>query len=195
MPLRCPCFFRRTWVIHGCNPVTQARGRDQHSGLWVPCLNPSPRSFKAFLVILLQRQQPHHRCHHCRCANVWSLTACSLFFSPAQSFGTHIQLRFNCSFAMDRIERPTVIPVENETKSSASRVTVEGKTITYRMTVLQQPVRARACGQGAKCSSTSSFPEQAMCTDLATQHRPTAAQLIHHPLLNSKYSRAMMSRT
>lgn len=96
---------------------------------------------------------------------------------------------------MDRIERPTVIPVENETKSSASRVTVEGKTITYRMTVLQQPVRARACGQGAKCSSTSSFPEQAMCTDLATQHRPTAAQLIHHPLLNSKYSRAMMSRT
>ena len=55
---------------------------------------------------------------------------------------------------MERIEQgPGVLSVDNETKSSTTRTTVEGKTITYRMTVLQQPVRARACGQGAKCEN------------------------------------------
>lgn len=52
---------------------------------------------------------------------------------------------------MDRMDRSVVIPVDNETESSTSRVTIDGRTITYKMTVLQQPVRARACGQGAKC--------------------------------------------
>ncbi|KAF2209186.1 hypothetical protein CERZMDRAFT_70332, partial [Cercospora zeae-maydis SCOH1-5] len=51
------------------------------------------------------------------------------------------------------MERPTVIPVDNETKSSISRTTAEGRLLTYEMTVLQQPVRARACGQGAKSSA------------------------------------------
>jgi len=52
---------------------------------------------------------------------------------------------------MDQMERANVIPVANETKSSASRMTAEGKQIKYCMTVLQQPLRARACGAGAKC--------------------------------------------
>ncbi|KAK4542711.1 hypothetical protein LTR36_006283 [Oleoguttula mirabilis] len=45
------------------------------------------------------------------------------------------------------------IPVDNETNSSASRSTRDGKQITYRLSVLQQPMRARACGSGAKSSA------------------------------------------
>ncbi|USW49844.1 Putative velvet factor [Septoria linicola] len=51
------------------------------------------------------------------------------------------------------MDRPAVIPVDNETESSISRTTAEGRTLTYQMKVLQQPVRARACGQGAKSSA------------------------------------------
>ncbi|KAF2462405.1 velvet factor-domain-containing protein [Lineolata rhizophorae] len=47
----------------------------------------------------------------------------------------------------------TVVSVANETRSSASRITTEGKKITYQMTVIQQPERARACGSGAKSSA------------------------------------------
>jgi hypothetical protein len=47
-----------------------------------------------------------------------------------------------------------IIPVANETESSSSRITKEGKKITYRMRVIQQPERARACGSGAKCKSS-----------------------------------------
>jgi hypothetical protein len=45
------------------------------------------------------------------------------------------------------------IPVANETTSSSSRVTKEGKKITYSLHVIQQPERARACGSGAKSSA------------------------------------------
>ncbi|EME47645.1 velvet-like regulatory protein [Dothistroma septosporum NZE10] len=51
------------------------------------------------------------------------------------------------------MNRKTHIPVENETKSSATRTTNDGRAITYEMQVLQQPQRARACGQGAKSSA------------------------------------------
>ncbi|KAK7539882.1 velvet factor-domain-containing protein [Phyllosticta citribraziliensis] len=47
----------------------------------------------------------------------------------------------------------SIIPVPNETMSSSSRVTKEGKRITYSMQVIQQPERARACGSGAKSSA------------------------------------------
>ncbi|KAF2397098.1 hypothetical protein EJ06DRAFT_533291 [Trichodelitschia bisporula] len=46
-----------------------------------------------------------------------------------------------------------IIQVPNETHSSSSRITKEGKKITYRMDVIQQPERARACGSGAKSSA------------------------------------------
>jgi len=39
----------------------------------------------------------------------------------------------------------------NETEHSISRITREGKQITYKLSVMQQPERARACGAGAKC--------------------------------------------
>jgi hypothetical protein len=47
----------------------------------------------------------------------------------------------------------SIIPVSNETTSSSSRVTKEGKRITYALQVIQQPERARACGSGAKSSA------------------------------------------
>lgn len=47
----------------------------------------------------------------------------------------------------------TVIHVSNETTSQSTRVTREGRKITYRLDVIQQPERARACGSGAKSSS------------------------------------------
>ncbi|KAF2225030.1 velvet factor-domain-containing protein [Elsinoe ampelina] len=46
-----------------------------------------------------------------------------------------------------------VIPVANETNASCVRMTKEGKKITYKLTVMQQPERARACGSGAKSSA------------------------------------------
>lgn len=45
-----------------------------------------------------------------------------------------------------------VIPVNNETHSVMSRVTKDGRKLTYDIRVLQQPQRARACGSGAKCT-------------------------------------------
>ncbi|KUL87218.1 hypothetical protein ZTR_03295 [Talaromyces verruculosus] len=48
--------------------------------------------------------------------------------------------------------RPLMAPV-NETEHSFSRVSREGKRITYTLKVIQQPERARACGAGAKSSA------------------------------------------
>lgn len=46
-----------------------------------------------------------------------------------------------------------VIAVANETEASFARKTNDGRTVTYRLKVLQQPERARACGSGAKSSA------------------------------------------
>ncbi|MCJ1479685.1 velvet protein [Lambiella insularis] len=45
----------------------------------------------------------------------------------------------------------SIIAVSNETESSMVRMTKDGRKLTYEMSVLQQPQRARACGSGAKC--------------------------------------------
>ncbi|KAL2351268.1 velvet factor-domain-containing protein [Cryomyces antarcticus] len=47
----------------------------------------------------------------------------------------------------------TIIAVPNEGRGQASRITREGKKITYVLSVIQQPARARACGSGAKSSA------------------------------------------
>jgi hypothetical protein len=47
--------------------------------------------------------------------------------------------------------RPPIMPPHNETEHSVSRITREGKQLTYKLSVMQQPERARACGAGAKC--------------------------------------------
>ncbi|KAL2828399.1 velvet factor-domain-containing protein [Aspergillus cavernicola] len=44
-------------------------------------------------------------------------------------------------------------PPINETEHSVSRITRDGKKITYKLNVMQQPERARACGAGAKSSA------------------------------------------
>lgn len=46
---------------------------------------------------------------------------------------------------------PGVRAVENETTGTTSRTTKDGRKMSYQLTVLQQPSRARACGAGAKC--------------------------------------------
>lgn len=48
-----------------------------------------------------------------------------------------------------------VIPVPNETVASFSRTTCDGRLLIYKLKVLQQPERARACGSGAKCACIS----------------------------------------
>ncbi|EEA25748.1 hypothetical protein TMatcc_006018 [Talaromyces marneffei ATCC 18224] len=48
--------------------------------------------------------------------------------------------------------RPLMAPI-NETEHSCTRVSREGKRITYNLKVIQQPERARACGAGAKSSA------------------------------------------
>ncbi len=39
----------------------------------------------------------------------------------------------------------------NETVSEFSRYTVDGRRLTYRLNVVQQPEKARACGSGPRC--------------------------------------------
>ncbi|KAL9045524.1 MAG: hypothetical protein Q9214_001442 [Letrouitia sp. 1 TL-2023] len=46
-----------------------------------------------------------------------------------------------------------IMAVNNEKESSMTRVTKEGRRLTYEMVVMQQPERARACGSGAKSSA------------------------------------------
>lgn len=53
------------------------------------------------------------------------------------------------------MDGPGTKPADNETESCSTRWTKEGKRLTYRLKVLQQPHRARACGSGAKCKTVS----------------------------------------
>jgi len=41
----------------------------------------------------------------------------------------------------------------NETKSESSRTTISGRRLTYKLQVVQQPEKARACGAGQRCMS------------------------------------------
>ncbi|KAL4934645.1 sexual development activator VeA [Aspergillus undulatus] len=47
---------------------------------------------------------------------------------------------------------PQLAPA-NESRHSISRITREGKKITYKLAIAQEPERARACGAGAKSSA------------------------------------------
>lgn len=42
-------------------------------------------------------------------------------------------------------------PSEDSKPVTVERKTKGGRTLQYRLTVLQQPERARACGSGSKC--------------------------------------------
>lgn len=54
----------------------------------------------------------------------------------------------------------------NETRSSTTRLTREGKSLRYELQVLQQPMRARACGAGQKCMSNRPATTHLFRTDL-----------------------------
>ena len=41
----------------------------------------------------------------------------------------------------------------DESYNSATRRTIDGRTLEYKLHVIQQPQRARACGAGARCTS------------------------------------------
>lgn len=47
----------------------------------------------------------------------------------------------------------TVGPLPDETQNTSTRLTVDGRKLTYKLNVIQCPERARACGQGAKSTS------------------------------------------
>lgn len=49
--------------------------------------------------------------------------------------------------------KASILHPSNETESSSSRITKEGKKLTYSLRIVQQPERARACGAGAKASA------------------------------------------
>jgi hypothetical protein len=49
------------------------------------------------------------------------------------------------------MSRTTNIHEVSETVATFERQLENGQTLVYQMQVLQQPERARACGQGAKC--------------------------------------------
>ena len=53
----------------------------------------------------------------------------------------------------------SILTVPNETDSSTSRVTVDGRHLTYELKVIQQPERARACGSGAKCATSTALSD------------------------------------
>lgn len=41
--------------------------------------------------------------------------------------------------------------ISEEVVTFKSRTTKEGRVLNYKLSVIQQPERARACGSGAKC--------------------------------------------
>ncbi|OKL63799.1 hypothetical protein UA08_00752 [Talaromyces atroroseus] len=59
----------------------------------------------------------------------------------------------NNKIKMTAASRPGLLTPVNETEHSFSRISREGKRITYNLKVIQQPERARACGAGAKSSA------------------------------------------
>lgn len=51
----------------------------------------------------------------------------------------------------------SIMHVEHESSNSVKRTTKEGRQLTYELVVLQEPERARACGSGAKCWSSTAI--------------------------------------
>ena len=58
----------------------------------------------------------------------------------------------------------SIMAVSNETKTSTTRMTKEGRQLRYELEVIQQPERARACGSGAKCQFP--LPYQVLAIDI-----------------------------
>ena len=50
---------------------------------------------------------------------------------------------------MNAVNRP-------QETATVTRMTAEGRKLSYELKVIQQPERARACGSGAKCEHNAS---------------------------------------
>lgn len=48
----------------------------------------------------------------------------------------------------------SAVATPREPGETVPRITKEGRKLTYKLTVIQQPERARACGSGAKCKAS-----------------------------------------
>lgn len=80
-----------------------------------------------------------------------------------------------------------------EMDSTSTRITKEGRKLTYQLSVIQQPERARACGSGAKCEPRSVQTE----VIIANRHQLLLIvdRSILHQLSSCAYSRAMRRTT
>ena len=65
------------------------------------------------------------------------------------------------------MDKPT-----NETFAEYSRQTVDGRTLTYKLHVMQQPERARACGAGAKCKQRNFSKGHLLTFTASADRRP-----------------------
>lgn len=66
-----------------------------------------------------------------------------------------------------------MLKVENETLAEFQRTTVGGRSLRYRLHVIQEPAKARACGSGPRCK----YPLHGLTTSTnALQHLPTVVQ-------------------
>lgn len=118
-----------------------------------------------------QKDYCYSRCHYCyRYFARW--TVYSGHANPSDRPSNQLVPRRQ-SIHVDKMER--VLAVQNETKSTATRVTKEGKSITYCMHVLQQPARARACGAGAKCEVLEFRPHPYLLTSLNSVSRSSSS--------------------
>jgi hypothetical protein len=87
-----------------------------------------------------------------------------------------------------------IIQVTNETYANSSRITKEGRKITYRLKVIQQPERARACGSGAKCKYLPIITYLSLIL-IIEQLPPTAVPSIRHRLSSSASTKVRTLRT
>ncbi|RDL38240.1 uncharacterized protein BP5553_02580 [Venustampulla echinocandica] len=58
--------------------------------------------------------------------------------------------------------------------ATITRVTKEGRMLTYCLTVIQQPERARACGSGAKCKRPEFIPSSERSPQVANSSKASA---------------------
>jgi hypothetical protein len=107
---------------------------------------------------------------------LFSRTICSALPCPAQLLRASLPVMEH---------KPSYPPVPNETYSFTTRITREGKNLKYELRVLQQPLRARACGSGQKCMFASICDR--LLPQLTTRKRlPTADLLTRHQSFSSR---------
>lgn len=126
-----PCFKALPCHCRGSQSCAQDRGN----------LLPSPTHWIAvYLYPRVCLASSSSLLHFYTCLGVANVTSDSIFPRPTAISSTTMES-----------SGPGTKQVEHETESLAKRTTKDGRKLTYRLKVIQQPSRARACGSGAKC--------------------------------------------